>query len=286
MKEILELMQANGLNKIELIHLVDMAPIMGESDEDVMVVNTIEQDKQGTLLCYDNRDEDEQDKYQPIWNVAKLPKQVQDELLYSLKYTLQQKSSSVIGRKVWVVSIVEYKANENYLNSYTELYADEQQAKARVNEYSTKAIEAAPEHDGLDDGGELVGEQGYVTYFKNGDIAKVKYMEKEVKTEEIRVNGFDLMVLNREFAELLKAHKDDTEVHGKSRGDFKHLMACVNNDEGLVSYHASICNAWDELCNRHDGLRESGLSWFAGAEWTAYPNNDWDVYVGAGDELD
>ena len=100
MKEILELMQANGLNKIELIHLVDMAPIMGESDEDVMVVNTIEQDKQGTLLCYDNRDEDEQDKYQPIWNVAKLPKQVQDELLYSLKYTLQQKSSSVIGRKV------------------------------------------------------------------------------------------------------------------------------------------------------------------------------------------
>ena len=66
--------------------------------------------------------------------------------------------------KVWVVSIVEYKANENYLDSYTELYADEQQAKARVDEYSTKAIEAAPEHDGLDDGGELVGEQGYVTW--------------------------------------------------------------------------------------------------------------------------
>lgn len=84
-------------------------------------------------------------------------------------------------KKVWVVSIVEYKADENYLDSYTELYADEEQAKARVDEYSTKAIDAAPEHDGLDDGGELVGEQGYVTYFKNGDIAKVKYMEKEVK---------------------------------------------------------------------------------------------------------
>jgi len=84
-------------------------------------------------------------------------------------------------QKVWVVSIVEYKADENYLDSYTELYADEQQAKARVDEYSTKAIDAAPEHDGLDDGGELVGEQGYVTYFKNGDIAKVKYMEKELK---------------------------------------------------------------------------------------------------------
>lgn len=84
-------------------------------------------------------------------------------------------------KKVWVVSIVEYKADENYLDSYTELYADEQQAKARVDEYSTKTIDAAPEHDGLDDGGELVGEQGYVTYFKNGDIAKVKYMEKELK---------------------------------------------------------------------------------------------------------
>ena len=84
-------------------------------------------------------------------------------------------------KKVWVVSIVEYKADENYLDSYTELYADEQQAKARVDEYSTKAIDAAPEHDGLDDGGELVGEHGYVTYFKNGDIAKVKYAEKELK---------------------------------------------------------------------------------------------------------
>lgn len=88
MKEILELMQANGLNKVELIHLVDMAPIMGESDEDVMVVNTIEQDKQGMLLCYDNRDKDEQGKYQPIWNVARLPKQVQDGLLSSLRCTL------------------------------------------------------------------------------------------------------------------------------------------------------------------------------------------------------
>lgn len=100
MKEILELMQANGVKKIELIHLVDMTPAMGESDEDVMVVNTIEQDKQGTLVCYDNRDEDEQGKYQPLWNVAQLPKQVQDELLFSVKYTLQQKSESVVGRKV------------------------------------------------------------------------------------------------------------------------------------------------------------------------------------------
>lgn len=203
-----------------------------------------------------------------------------------MKEILELKSSSMVERKVWVVSIVEYKADENHLDSYTELYADEQQAKARVDEYSTKAIDAAPEHDGLDDGGELVGEHGYVTYFKNGDIAKVKCTEKEVKVKEIMVNGFELMALNREFAELLKAHKDDTEVHGKSRKDFKHLMKCVNNDEKLVSYHASICNAWDELCKRYDGLIGSGLSWFAGAKWTDYPNNDWDVYIGTSDELD
>ena len=84
-------------------------------------------------------------------------------------------------KKLYVVTITEYQASDNYLDSYTELYADEEQAKARVDEFSTKAIDAAPEHDGLDDGGELVGEHGYVTYFKNGDIAKVKYAEKEVK---------------------------------------------------------------------------------------------------------
>ncbi len=104
--------------------------------------------------------------------------------------------------------------------------------------------------------------------------------------EEVTVNGFELMALNREFAELLKAHEDDTEVHGESRENFKQLMECVDNDEDLVSYHAPICNAWDELCDRHDGLRGSGLSWFAGAEWTDYPNNDWNVYIGTGDELD
>ena len=84
-------------------------------------------------------------------------------------------------KKLYVVTITEYEAKTNYLDSYTAVYDTEEKAKARVDEYSTKAIDAAPEHDGLDDGGELVGEQGYVTYFKNGDIAKVKYAEKEVK---------------------------------------------------------------------------------------------------------
>ena len=104
--------------------------------------------------------------------------------------------------------------------------------------------------------------------------------------KEIIKNGFELMALNTEFAELLKKHDEDTEVQGESHEHFLELMEAVNNDPELVSYHAAICNAWDELCSLHDGLRESGLSWFAGAEWTEYPNNPWDIYVGDGDELD
>lgn len=49
--------------------------------------------------------------------------------------TAKQAEVRAEKKKVWVVSIVEYKADENYLDSYTRLYTDEQQAKARVYEY-------------------------------------------------------------------------------------------------------------------------------------------------------
>lgn len=97
---------------------------------------------------------------------------------------------------------------------------------------------------------------------------------------------FDLMALNHEFAALLKKHEDDTEVKGKSHNDFIELMQAVDNDEDLICHHASICNAWDELCDKHEGLRESEYSWYAGAAFTEYPDNPWDVYIGTGDELD
>ena len=99
-------------------------------------------------------------------------------------------------------------------------------------------------------------------------------------------NGFELIALNLEFGTLLKKHKNDTDCTGESREDFLNHMAAVENDKDLVSYHAAICNAWDELCSLHQGLRESGLSWWAGAEWTDYPDNPWDIYIGIGDELD
>ena len=43
-------------------------------------------------------------------------------------------------KKLYVVTITEYQASDNYLDSYTELYADEEQAKARVDEYSALYI--------------------------------------------------------------------------------------------------------------------------------------------------
>ena len=90
MKEILELMKKFGVKKIELVHLVDMSKMAEDSGEDVMVVNTIEKDQSGTLVCYDNRDEDEEGRYQPLWNVAQMPKELQDELLFSVRYSLKQ----------------------------------------------------------------------------------------------------------------------------------------------------------------------------------------------------
>lgn len=106
-----------------------------------------------------------------------------------------------------------------------------------------------------------------------------------METKEIIVNGFDLIALNREYAELLRKHENDTDVQGESREHFLNF-GDAKDETDMIKYHASICNAWDELCSKHEGLRDSGLSWYAGAQWTEYPANLWDIYIGTGDELD
>lgn len=103
--------------------------------------------------------------------------------------------------------------------------------------------------------------------------------------KRIYANGFELMAINREFINLIRKHENDMDVQGESRECFLNF-GTANEGSGLKKYFASICNAWDELCALHSGLRESGLAWFAGAEWTEYPNNSWDVFVGKGNELD
>lgn len=89
MNEILNLLKLYGVKKMELAHLVDMSQVIEDNGEDAMVVNTIEQDKNGTLVCYDNRNED--GYYQPLWNVSQLPKEIISELVFSMKFTMQDK---------------------------------------------------------------------------------------------------------------------------------------------------------------------------------------------------
>lgn len=103
--------------------------------------------------------------------------------------------------------------------------------------------------------------------------------------KEILVDGFELISLNKEFVELMKKHNEDMDVHGESREEFLNF-GDAEDEEDLKMYHAAICNAWDELCSLHSGLRESELHWYAGVEFTSFPDNDWGVYIGTGDELD
>ena len=89
MKQILELLKVFGVTKVELAHLVDFSQMIEDTGEDVMEVNTIEIDQSGNLVCYDNRGEDEEGRYHPLWNVAQLPNKLIGELEVSVKYTLQ-----------------------------------------------------------------------------------------------------------------------------------------------------------------------------------------------------
>jgi hypothetical protein len=94
------------------------------------------------------------------------------------------------------------------------------------------------------------------------------------------VRGYDLDALNAEFSDLLNAHADDTEVLGASREEFAKIQ---QDEDADPEFYAVAFNAWDELCSRHDGLRESGFNWFAGASFVGYPN-PWDLYIGDGEE--
>lgn len=101
-----------------------------------------------------------------------------DKIIEYVKGEVEKKKSFV-----YIVTITEYEANTNYLDTCTELYNTLKEAKKRVYEYSTKVIDLASEHGGLDEGGELAGNNGFFTYYKNGDIAKVKYTKKEIKNK-------------------------------------------------------------------------------------------------------
>lgn len=106
-------------------------------------------------------------------------------------------------------------------------------------------------------------------------------------------NGYNLYDLNKEFAELLKAHEDDTEVQGESRKEWLDVCEDWDSDtessdvekQEMKEWWSVIMNAYDELCSRHEGLRQT-FSWYCGAEWTAYATTEWDVYVGGDEDME
>lgn len=105
------------------------------------------------------------------------------------------------------------------------------------------------------------------------------------------VRGYDLDALNAEFADLLNAHENDKDVIGASRPEYLQRVSENENEtawtdedrQEINQSYVQAFNAWDELCSHHDGLRESGFNWFAGASFVGYPN-PWDLYIGDGEE--
>lgn len=98
---------------------------------------------------------------------------------------------------------------------------------------------------------------------------------------------FDLIAINQEFQKLLKKHENDTEVTGVDKKAFEDVTSYheedkCGNEESLRKFWAMAYNAYEELCNKHQGLRET-YGWYAGADGAGYPN-PYDLYIGTGDE--
>lgn len=77
-------------------------------------------------------------------------------------------------KKIYVVEIAELDKEENYIDSFTEVYDDENTAKNRVDKIVRKKEQGDDEIDSI---GDLSGVYGNVIYFMNENICKVKMTE-------------------------------------------------------------------------------------------------------------
>ena len=100
--------------------------------------------------------------------------------------------------------------------------------------------------------------------------------------ENLSAGSFDSYSLNCEYNGLLRKHERDTDVTGYSRDVFI-KGAADEEDAEIRQFWAMAYNAWDELCDNHPGLRESGLNWYCGALLVGY-DSPYDLYIGTGDE--
>lgn len=103
--------------------------------------------------------------------------------------------------------------------------------------------------------------------------------------------GFNLYEINKEFKQVLSKHAEDSEVIGPSREEWLNVCEYHNDTSDaddaniLNNYWACIMNAYDEMCERHQGLRDA-FGWSAGAEFSPFENNDWDVFIGDGEMIE
>lgn len=87
--------------------------------------------------------------------------------------------------------------------------------------------------------------------------------------------NFDLKDLYVRFVVKMFNHENDTTIsREESRIEAEGELL---NYEGWEEDVAPIINAFDELCEQNEGLRES-VVWVCGASFVGL-NNPWDVYL-------
>lgn len=77
-------------------------------------------------------------------------------------------------KKIYIVEVAELVREDNYIDSFTEVYEDEETAKQRVDKIVRKKEQGEDEIDSIR---VLSGVYGKVIYFTNDNICKVKMRE-------------------------------------------------------------------------------------------------------------
>ena len=82
--------------------------------------------------------------------------------------------------------------------------------------------------------------------------------------------GFDYKEINKEFQELLKKHDNDNVLTNPKDAEYPSF-----GKENIV-----FCNAWRELCERHEKLEDVADWYFGACLFKGFDcDNPWDVFV-------
>lgn len=112
-------------------------------------------------------------------NVYYMDDAAKDSPLAQEVIRLKQAEVRAEKKKVWLVEIADLDREDNYLDSFTEVFDNEQSAKARVDEIVSMKENGEDEVDASE---ELAGVYGRVIYFMNDNICKVKVRETLIQS--------------------------------------------------------------------------------------------------------